>query len=223
MSRGPVLDALPPASIDSAVPPKGKGRRRHGGGARAANNGAFIVDNRPSFSCLTSRYDDFLYATVCLQANGTQLSVLSALARMDVDPWQEATRLAAMPKVIAERSLVTILDVVSRGSWNQSEAEVVAARLIRLLPQLEKADAIAATQVAISEIRARRLKYWLVWLGVAIVISVLAPRYHATPTDTSGSMTNSGVLVPLQSRTPNSPPAGAPDQLHDDHSGAAVK
>ena len=74
------------------------------------------MDNRPSFSSLTSRYNDFLYAPVCEQANGTQLSVLSALARMDVDPWQEATRLSAMPKAIAERTLVTILDLVSGSS-----------------------------------------------------------------------------------------------------------
>jgi hypothetical protein len=42
-----------------------------------------------------------------------QLTVLSALARMDVDPWEEATRLAAMPTAIAERTLVSTLD---RGS-----------------------------------------------------------------------------------------------------------
>ena len=64
-----------------------------------------------------------------------RLSVLSALARMNVDPWDEATRLAAMPKAVAERTLVSILDLVSGRKWNPSEAEVVAARLVRLLPQ----------------------------------------------------------------------------------------
>ena len=70
-----------------------------------------------------------------------RLSVLSALARMDVDPWKEATRLAAMPKAIAETTLVSTLNRVARTIWKPSEAEVIAARLVRLLPQKnEKSD-----------------------------------------------------------------------------------
>jgi hypothetical protein len=62
-----------------------------------------------------------------------QLSMLSALARMDVDPWEEATRLAAMPKAIAERTLVSILDRVLPKSRNPAETEVIATRLVQLL------------------------------------------------------------------------------------------
>jgi hypothetical protein len=183
----------------------------------------FIVDNRPEFSNLTSRYNDFLYAPVCEQANGTQLSVLSALARQDVDPWQEATRLAAMPKDIAERTLVPLLDMVSGGNWNQSEAEVVAARLVRLLPQLEKAETLTATEIAISQIRAQRLKYWLVWLGVAIAIAILSPHYQAKTTDAGDSVPNPSATIPLRSGAPNSPPSGTLDQPHEDLSGTTVK
>ena len=64
-----------------------------------------------------------------------RLSVLSALARMDVDPWEEATRLAAMPKAIAERTLVSTLNRVLGKTRNPSETEVIAARLVQLLPQ----------------------------------------------------------------------------------------
>jgi hypothetical protein len=72
--------------------------------------GDAIVSNRPSVSSLSSRYDHFLFAPICEEAHGMQLSVLSALARMDVDPWEEATRLAAMPTATAERTLVSTLD-----------------------------------------------------------------------------------------------------------------
>ena len=64
-----------------------------------------------------------------------RLSVLSALARIDVDPWEEATRFAAMPKAIAERTLVSTLDQVLGKSCHRSETEVIAARLVQLLPQ----------------------------------------------------------------------------------------
>src|ERR1700726_749594 len=94
-----------------------------------------IMDNRLSVLSVTSRYNQFLYAPICEEANGMQLSVLSALARMDVDPWEEATRLAAMPKAIAKRALVSTLDRVLGKSRNPSETEVIAARLVQLLPQ----------------------------------------------------------------------------------------
>src|SRR5580704_16095137 len=90
----------------------------------------------------------FLFAPICEEANGMQLSVLSALARMDVDPWEEATRLAAMPKAIAERALVSTLDRVLGKGWNRSETEVIAARLVQLLPHRGEGGTIAPTETA---------------------------------------------------------------------------
>ena len=84
---------------------------------RISPEGGSVMDDRPSVSSPTSQYDDFLFASICEEANGMRLSVLSALARMNVDPWDEATRLAAMPKAVAERTLVSILDLVSGRRW----------------------------------------------------------------------------------------------------------
>src|ERR1700730_12018467 len=111
-----------------------------------------------SGSGLTSTYNHFLFAPICEEANGMQLSVLSALARMDVDPWEEATRLAAMPKAIAERALVSTLDRVLGKSRNPSEREVIAARLVQLLPQPGQGMAIARTETA--RVGTQRT-YWL--------------------------------------------------------------
>ena len=110
--------------------------------------GSSIVDNRPSVSSFTSRYNQFLYAPICEEANGMQLSVLSALARMDVDPWEEATRLAAMPKAIAVRTLASTVGRVLGKSRNPSEMEVIAARLVQLLPQPGQGVTIAPTETA---------------------------------------------------------------------------
>ena len=98
-----------------------------------------IMDNRLSVPSFTSRYNQFLYAPICEEANGMQLSVLSALARMDVDPWEEATCLAAMPKAIAVRTLASTLDRVLDKSRHRSETDVIAARLVQLLPHQAKA------------------------------------------------------------------------------------
>jgi hypothetical protein len=52
-----------------------------------------------------SEFDDFLYAPVDEGNGGTFLSVLSALARLDVDPWQEAASLAQMSRENATQRL----------------------------------------------------------------------------------------------------------------------
>jgi hypothetical protein len=154
------------------------------------------VDNRPSVSSFTSKYDHFLFAPICEEANGMQLSVLSALARMDVDPWKEATRLAAMPKVIAERTLVSTLERVLGKNWNPSETEVIAARLVQLLPLRGEGVAIAPTATA--RIGTQQT-YWLVWLGFALAISFLSPRHQATTTDVGSSTSKSSATTQLES------------------------
>jgi hypothetical protein len=144
-----------------------------------------------SGSGLTSTYNHFLFAPICEEADGMQLSVLSALARMDVDPWEEATRLAAMPKAIAERALVSILDRVLGTHRNPSETEVIATRLVQLLPQPGEGVTMAPSQTA--RVGAQQT-YWLVWLGFALAISLLSPRHQATTTDADGSTSKSGAV-----------------------------
>ena len=143
-------------------------KRGKDGSRQGVTKGDFIVDERPSVSSFTSRYDHFLFAPICEEANGMQLSVLSALARMDVDPWEEADRLAAMPKAIAERTLASAIDQVIGKSWNPSKTEVIAARLVQLLPQRGEGTTVAQTETA--RVGAQRT-YWLVWLGFALAIS----------------------------------------------------
>ena len=125
-----------------------------------------------------------------------QLSVVSALARMDVDPWEEATRLAAMPKAIAERALVSILDRVLGKNRSPSETEVVAARLVQLLPHQGEDGTIAPTEAA--RVSAQRT-YWLVWLGFALAMSLLSPRHQATTTDAGGSASQPSATSQLES------------------------
>jgi hypothetical protein len=41
-----------------------------------------------------SQFNDFLFAPIGNERNGMLLTVLSALARLDVDPWREAASMA---------------------------------------------------------------------------------------------------------------------------------
>jgi hypothetical protein len=141
--------------------------------------GSFVMDHRPPFSTITSRYDDFLFASICEEANGMRLSVLSALARMNIDPWEEATRLAAMPRAIAEKALVSTLGLTQNKICNLSEAEAIGARLVRLLPQ--PSDESTTVTNNIEAVRAQRTRYFL--LCVAIVISILSHHQVTKPND----------------------------------------
>jgi hypothetical protein len=84
-------------------------------------------------SGLESQYDAFLFASVC-ETDELTLSVLSLLARQDIDPWQEAARLTQLPKAQAMNSLATKIWKSNSDQWSPSEASIVAVRLIDLLP-----------------------------------------------------------------------------------------
>jgi len=80
-----------------------------------------------------SQFDRFLFAP--LHENGDiPLSVLSALARQDIDGWQEAARLAELPKDHAVNSLASTIWKSDAERWSPSGASVAATRLIELLP-----------------------------------------------------------------------------------------
>lgn len=50
-----------------------------------------------------SQFNDFLFAPIGNEKNGMLLTVLSALARLDVDPWREAASMAQMSTEAATR------------------------------------------------------------------------------------------------------------------------
>ena len=52
-----------------------------------------------------AEFNDFLFAPIGEDRNGMLVSVLSGLARLDVDPWQEAADLAQLPGETATQRL----------------------------------------------------------------------------------------------------------------------
>jgi hypothetical protein len=81
-----------------------------------------------------SEFDDFLYAQIAEESNG-MLSMLSALARRNVDPWDEAARLARLPREAATRFVTNLISDLPEGPTKRVDPGPVAERLIALLPQ----------------------------------------------------------------------------------------
>jgi hypothetical protein len=84
---------------------------------------------------LGSEFDDFLFAAIGDTAAGTSLSVASHLARLDLDPWQEAASLASMPAAAAGERLAELLDQLTDPAVKPCNSQVTALRLIILLPR----------------------------------------------------------------------------------------
>jgi hypothetical protein len=80
-----------------------------------------------------SAFGDFLYATIGDDSNGMALTVLSALARQDVDPWQEAADLSRLPRGSAIQRITSRLETIP-GAASLEERTAIAERLLSLLP-----------------------------------------------------------------------------------------
>jgi hypothetical protein len=87
-----------------------------------------------AFALRHSRLNEFLFAPVGTETNGMTLSVVSVLARLGNDPWQEAGRLAGLPKPEAIESLARIIASMPTSVWPLPAATTIATRLIALLP-----------------------------------------------------------------------------------------
>ena len=90
-----------------------------------------------SASSVRSDFDAFLFAPIGedFNDNEMQLSALSALARQDVDPWEEAARLACLPSAVATQKLTSLIAALTSGRSTRLDPGAIAARLSALLPR----------------------------------------------------------------------------------------
>jgi hypothetical protein len=113
-----------------------------------------------STSNLGAAFNAFLFATVCEERNEMPLSVVSVLARLDLDPWAEAAELARMPRDSAARRLSSLLDGVVKDPPAESACETIATRLVALLPTQANTKAASrrspATVLTATQQRMRR-------------------------------------------------------------------
>jgi hypothetical protein len=80
-------------------------------------------------------FDDFLYSPIGTDNGEMPLSVLSALSRLNIDPWEEAAELAELPAGTATQRLALLIARLPGGRWASAEAQTIAGRLVKLLPR----------------------------------------------------------------------------------------
>lgn len=100
---------------------------------------------RDEYTLHQSDLSAFLFAPLWDEKNGTPLSVLSALARLDIDPWAEAARLAALPKDAAASALAVILRRLPLHQSVKPDTGAAAERVVTLLPDGGSATTVEGT------------------------------------------------------------------------------
>jgi len=91
------------------------------------------------FSLLHSDLNDFLFAAVGEEQNGMPLNVVSGLTRLGLDPWEEAGRLAALPKALAAEKLAPIIARLPVDRPEPSDNLAISRLLVDLLPEHRQA------------------------------------------------------------------------------------
>ena len=84
-----------------------------------------------------SDYDAFLFAELGEDRNGAAVTVLSALARIDLEPWNEARELSNLAREDAQVRLTTHFEAITDIPALALASEGRAAKLVSLLPKRE--------------------------------------------------------------------------------------
>src|SRR5689334_5108026 len=90
---------------------------------------------RQPFRPLRPDLDRFLFAAVGDEVNGIPLSVVSALTRLGLDPWEEAGRLSSLSHREAVERLARLVAELPGSSRTLDEARDIAGSLVNLLPK----------------------------------------------------------------------------------------
>ena len=125
-------------------------------------------------------FDNFLFALVGEDRNGMPLSVVSVLARMELDPWAEAAGLADLPPETAARKLAGWLDALPDPTLRPASPDTRAARLIALLPRrktLKSPPPLAATD-AVATAKPRALSKAIL-VAIYLILSLCIQLFIA--------------------------------------------
>ena len=157
-------------------------------GNRAGSSSRCSMATSGSSGSLGAEYDPFLSSPLWLDRNESPLSVMSALARLDIDPWTEAAALAALSKAAALARLSALLGPLPGAPVAMPDREGLCQRVLALLPKQDAATRLPAVGPAAARQTgaAGRQTASLVFLGCIILAGLLGgfalPRIFDRPT-----------------------------------------
>jgi hypothetical protein len=154
-----------------------------------------------SGSALGTQYDEFLFASVRDDGHGP-LSVLSALARLDVDPWKMAATLAQLPRAAAVQRLASLFAGLPDGP---ADRDAIAARLVAFLPSSMGSKLNPPRTAALAGARAPvPVTRFMIFLYVLSMLAMLGVQGLAGGSHPSAQ--SLGIRAPAASKANSAPP-----------------
>lgn len=159
------------------------------------------VNRTSAIHGLPTEFKLFLSAPVFEDSNGMLVSVLSALARMNMDPWQEADELSHMPVGNATQRLTSIIAGLPNRPSTSGNADTIARRLITLLPR-SSGTKVSSNSAVIDVAEDTNSKVAIVYVVVMILTMsvqlVMTSRQGPSSVEHSTAQGSSGGPVPQQ-------------------------
>ena len=165
---------------------------------QATESGGRMTSSAPA-SRLGPEFEDFLFAPIGADENGMLVSVLSALARLDLDPWREAAKLAGLPRETAVQRLTSLIGALPEGTWARQDLRAIADRLTALLPRRVRND-VPARETSIGAGPAVNSRAAIVFMIFMVLMlgaqSILAGRQPPAQPNGADAPASSAVPVP---------------------------
>ena len=142
-----------------------------------------VIGMKNSATVLSARseFDAFLFAHIGEEKNGMLLSVLSALARLELDPWREAAEFARMPQQTARRRLRSLIEALPDQPPTRAEPETVSSRLIALLPRAASPSVTSSNKLpgGVSTLNSRAVIY-VILVNLLIMTCMFGAQWAAS-------------------------------------------
>ena len=119
-----------------------------------------------------SEFNDFLTRRSA-KTGSMSVSVLSRLARTDVDPWNEAASLAQLPGETAIQRLTSLIGVLPDRASPYPDAHTIATRLVALLPRGLAPGGSSETSNSLGEVM--KSQTW--WVYVVFMSFMLGSQF----------------------------------------------
>jgi hypothetical protein len=146
------------------------------------------MTNSSSVPHLASEFDAFLYAPVGEDRNGMSLTVLSTLARSDLDPWQEAAKLTEASRKIATERLASLITALPGRPSTLLDSGTIAAGLVALLPRRAiSCGTLGKTLPGVSTMNDGRIIVFVIFMVLTLAVQ-WAAFSHLAPTKTDSSV-----------------------------------
>jgi hypothetical protein len=125
------------------------------------------ITNSASAIHLDTQFDSFLFAAIGESKDGMCITVLSALARLNIDPWKKAAELSRLPGDVAGRNLASLIATLPGLPAANLEPGAID-RLVTILPTGRTAPTLEQTFGFGVTLNARMLIIFMALMAVIV-------------------------------------------------------